>query len=113
MRSSARARRTVTQLLVGQLPAEGVGGEYGDTPATVVGDAQLGGGMGSFSAGDDAQAGRPAVGGGRQQLRQLGNLGTIAGGPIGVNCSPPGLLGQRLQRVPRVSPPDESQYAAE
>lgn len=36
-----------------------------------------------------------------------------AGLAIGVNCSPPGLLGQRLQRVPLVSPPDESQYAAE
>jgi hypothetical protein len=100
------------QLQVGQLPAEGVGGEYGDTPGTVVGDAQLGAGMGSFSAGDDAHAGRPAGEGGRLPPRQLGNLGTIAGG-IGVNCSPPGLLGQRLQRVPLVSPPDESQYAAE
>jgi len=31
---------------------------YGDTPAMVLGDAQLGAGMGSFSAGDDVPAGR-------------------------------------------------------
>ena len=76
-------------------------------------EMQLGAGMGSFSAGDDAHAGLPAGEAGRQPRRQLANLGTIAGVAIGVNCGPPGLFGQRLQRVPRVSPPDESQYAAE
>ena len=39
----------------------GVGGEAGDPPAVVVGQPQLGAGVGAFAAGDDPHPGRPVL----------------------------------------------------
>ena len=93
MRSSQWARLghlqhagTVGQLEVGELCSRaagaGVGRERGDAVPVDVGDAQLGAGVGSFLAGDDAHGGRP--GGQVQQVSQLGDPRPVAGGVVGV-----------------------------
>src|SRR6185312_5026004 len=83
----------VTDFQVGQPSAAGVGGEYGDAPALLVGDAQLGAGMGTFPAGDDPDSRWPADEGRGQPSGQLGDLGTVAGVAVHVECFSPGLLG--------------------
>ena len=98
MRSSARARSRWVTSRSASRPA-GVGGEHGDPPALVVGDPQLGTGVGAFAAGDDPHPRWPALEGGRQPPGQLGDLGALTRLPVGIEGLPPRLLRQHLERV--------------
>ena len=91
--------QSVADFQVGQPPAAGVGGEHGDPPAVVVGDAQLGARMGTFPAGDDPHPRRPAGEGGRHPAGQLGDVGAVAGAAVGIEGGRQACFGQRRQRV--------------
>ena len=99
IRSSARARSRWVTSRSASRPAAGVGGEHGDPPALVVGDPQLGAGVGTLAAGDHPHPGWPALERGRQPPGQLGDLGALTRAPVGIQCLLPGLLGEHLERV--------------
>lgn len=82
---------TVPNFQIGDRPAWGVGRKTGDPPPVVVGQAQLGAGMGPFTASDDPHPCRPAAQCVGQVAGQLGDLGTLARCAIAVEGSPPRL----------------------
>ena len=92
MRSSARARsRWRTSRSASRPPMVLVAKTVMRQPS-VVGDAQLGAGMGTFPAGDDPHSRWPADEGRGQPSGQLGDLGAVSGVAVGVECFAPGLL---------------------
>ena len=98
MRSSARARSRCRTSRSGTA-RRGVGGECGDPPAVDVGDLQLRAGMGAFAADEDPGAGRPPEERRGHQPGEFGDLGALAGSPVGVQRGPPALFGQCWEGV--------------
>ena len=100
----------VADLEGGQRPAgaAGVGGEAGDPPAVVVGQPQLGAGVGTFAAGDDPHPGRPFLGAYWLVSGSVTGVGIHAvssatwapsrGAPSPSSAATPGLFGDRLDR---------------
>lgn len=69
----------------------GVGGEAGDPPAVLVGEAQLRSGVGTFAASDHPHPWRPAGQGVGEISGELGYLGAVTGLPVAVDRRAPRL----------------------
>jgi hypothetical protein len=100
MRSSTRARWGVPQLQPSEVRVGLVGEKDLEAVAVVVGEAELGAGVGVLSSADRPGARRPGVQ--VDPAGQLAGLGAVANLAVGLHRGRPGVLGLGCDRLAHV-----------